>query len=226
MQKTQVVLDFPFPEERVFRYQAMQDILHHLLNNPFEELTQQELASITGSDVSSVSRSLDLLEQLGVVDVSEDRPARIALDEDHLRRPEPVFAIPQSEFRKPIQAYLDRLETRLEETGAVEEVVAVVLFGSVARGEADRRSDIDLLVIADGEHTHGRRVCASLARDIEEQSFDGHRYEFEVLVETPETAVSHGEELQEIFDQGLVLDSSDQLKALRQKIYASGEAGE
>lgn len=49
--------------------------------------------------------------------------------------------------------------------------------------------------------------------------------EFEVLVETPETAVLHAEELQEIFDQGLVLDSSDQLKALRQKIYASGEAG-
>lgn len=40
----------------------MQDILHHLANNPFEEFTQQELASITGTDVSSISRSVELLE--------------------------------------------------------------------------------------------------------------------------------------------------------------------
>jgi len=30
-----VRLDFPFPEERVFRYQAMQDILHHLMNQRY-----------------------------------------------------------------------------------------------------------------------------------------------------------------------------------------------
>ena len=86
MQISNVLLDFPFPKERVFRHQAMQDILHHLANNPFEEFTQQELASMTGADVSSISRSVELLEKLGVIVVSEQRPARITIDGDHLQQ--------------------------------------------------------------------------------------------------------------------------------------------
>ena len=225
MQSSKVLLDFPFPEERIFRYQAMQDVLHHLVNSPFEEFTQRELASVTGADISSISRSVDLLEKTGVIAVREGRPARITIDVDHLQRPEPAFLIPQPEFRKPVQAYLDALETRLRESEEIDELVGVVLFGSVARGTADRRSDIDLLVIVDGDLTYGRRICTSLARDIEEESFDGHRYEFEVLVETTTTLISHGSELTEIFDDGLVLDRSDQLQELQQELSASSQGG-
>jgi predicted nucleotidyltransferase len=223
VQSASVLFDFPFPEERVFRYQAMQDILHHLVNNPLEAFTQQELASITGADVSSVSRSVDLLEKLGVIAVGDQRPARIMIDREHLQRSDPVFMIPQSEFRKPVQAYLDALDTRIEESEDLDALVGIILFGSVARGTADRRSDIDLLVIVDGDLTYGRRISTALARDIEEESFDGHRYEFEVLVETPDTAVSHGAELTGIFDEGLVLNRSDRLHELRQNIYATVE---
>lgn len=224
MQTSKVLFEFPFPEERIFRYQAMQDILHHLVNNPFEAFTQQKLASITGADVSSISRSVDLLDQLGVIAISDQHPARITIDEEHLQRPEPVFMISQSEFRQPVHAYLDELDTRIQESDKIDDLVGIVLFGSVARGTADRRSDIDLFIIVDGELTYGRRLCTSLARDLEAESFDGHRYEFEVLVETPDTAVSHGRELKEIFDDGLVLDRSDQFQKLRQQIYtAAGE---
>ena len=225
MQRAKVLFDFPFPEERIFRYQAMQDILHHLVNNPFEEFTQQELASLTGADVSSISRSLALLEDVGVVTVSDDRPARITIDMDHIQRPDPVFAIPQAEFRNPVQAYLDELDERIQESEEIDELVGIVLFGSVARGTADRRSDIDLLVIIDGDLTYGRRICTSVARDIEDESFDGHRYEFEILVETPETAASHGAKLEKIFDDGLILDRSEQLQELRQAIYADSPGG-
>jgi predicted nucleotidyltransferase len=219
MQSSKVLVDFPFPEERVFRYQAMQDILHHLVTNPFQEFTQQELASLTGADVSSISRSVDLLGELGVVTVTEDRPARISIDTDHIQQSEPIFTIPQPEFRKPVQAFLDELDTRIEATTEIPELVGVVLFGSVARGTADRRSDIDLLIIVDGDLTHGRRVCTAVARKIEEASFDDNRYGFEVLVETPDTAISHAEELTEIFDSGLVLAESNRLHELRRNIY-------
>jgi len=225
MKRTGVVLDFPFPEERVFRYQAMQDILHHLVNNPFEEFTQQELASITGVDVSSISRSVTLLEKLGVIAVSDQRPAQITVDTDHLQRSDPIFSIPQPKFRTPVQSYLDDLESRIQESEEIEEILGIVLFGSVARGTADRRSDIDLLVIIDGDLTYGRRICTSLAREIEDKSFDGHRYEFEVLVETPETAISHGIELSNLFDEGLVLTTSPQLQDLRQEIYDRSQGG-
>ncbi len=99
------------------------NVLHHLANNPFEEFTQQELASLTGADVSSISRSVDLLEKLGVITVGEQHPARITIDMDHLQRPDPVFMIPQSDFRKPVQAYLDALETRIRESEELDELV-------------------------------------------------------------------------------------------------------
>lgn len=223
MQRTKITLDFPLPDERVFRYQAMQYILHHLVTNPLEAFTQQELASITGADISSISRSVDLLEEVGVITVSTDRPARISIDTDHLQHSDPIFLIPQAEFRNPLQTYLDELKDRVQDSTEIDTLVGVILFGSVARGEADRRSDIDLLLIVDGDLTHGRRMCTSLARDIEDESFDGNRYEFEILVETPETAVTHSQELREIFDDGLVLDHSDQLKEVRQTIYDTSE---
>jgi predicted nucleotidyltransferase len=223
-EQTRILLDFPFPEERVFRYQAMQDVLHHLVNNPFERFTQRELAAITGADTSSVSRSVNLLERLGVLNVDEGKPAQISLDRDHLRRSGPLFAIPQGEFREPVQVYLDELESRVSDSDHVDDLVGIVLFGSVARGTADRRSDIDLFVVVVGDATHGRRLGTQTARDLEERSFSGERYQFEVLVETPESAASHGEKLREIFDEGLVLKRTDALRDVRQAVY--GNRGE
>lgn len=224
--QTRVLLDFPFPDERVFRYEAMQTVLHHLVNNPLEEFTQQELATVTGADVSSISRSIDLLEQLGVVTVGDGRPSQIRIDPDHLEESDPLFAIQQPAFRKPVQAYCTELADRISASDEVEAIVGIVLFGSVARGTADRRSDIDLLVVLDGDATYGRRICTQLARELEEERFDGHRYEFEVLVETPASAKSHGENLAEIFDNGLVLDRTDRLSEIRRAVYADSARGE
>lgn len=197
----------------------MQDTLHHLVTNPLQEFTQQELASITGADISTISRSVTLLEELGVITVTEDRPAKISIDTDYIQQPDPILTIPQSQFRKPVQAFLEELDARIEDVTAITELVGVVLFGSIAHGTADRRSDIDLLIIVDGDLTHGRRVCTAVARDLEEESFDDNRYEFEVLVETPDTAASHAAELTEIFDSGLVFAESDRLQKLRRNIY-------
>jgi len=214
-----VVFDVPLPEERVFRYQAMQDVLHHLVNHPFEAFTQRELATVTGADVSSISRSVDLLDRLGVLDVDDGRPNRIRIRQDHLRLPDPVFAVPQPEFRAPVRAFLDELRERIEDAADVTSLVAVVLFGSVARGTADRRSDIDLLLVLDGDATHARRIGHAVARDLERETFDGERYQFEALVETPDSAASHGENLREILDEGLVLERSDAFRTVENAVY-------
>lgn len=225
-EQTRVLLDFPFPEERVFRYQAMQDILHHLVNNPFEEFTQKELATVTDSDVSSVSRAVELLEQMGVLDIVNGKPAQIRIDQDHVSGSDPLFTIPQREFRKPVQAFLDELAKDIEASDDVDEMVGIILFGSVARGQADRSSDIDLLVIVKGNLTYGRRLASQLVRDLEERTFHGERYQFEVLVETPESAASHGEKLREIFDEGLVLERTDALEGVRKAVYETERGGE
>jgi len=225
-ESAKVLLDFPFPEERVFRYQAMQDTLHHLVNNPLQEFTQTELATMTGADVSSISRSVGLLEQLGVVSVAEGKPTKIKIDQDHLQRSDPLFSIPQAEFRKPVQRYLDELHAKVADSAEVSNLVGIVLFGSVARGEADRQSDIDVLVFVDGDLTYGRRLCTQVAREIETETFDGQRYEFEILVETPDTALSHGKELAEIFDEGLILEHTERLANIREEVYADVSGGE
>lgn len=82
--QTRVLLDFPFPNERVFRYQAVQDILHHLVKNPFEEFTQKELATITDSDVPTVSRAVERLEHMGVLDIKNGKPAQIRINQDRI----------------------------------------------------------------------------------------------------------------------------------------------
>jgi predicted nucleotidyltransferase len=218
-----VLIDFPFPDDRIFRYQAMQDILHHLVNNPLEEFTQKELARITEADISTVSRSVSLLEQLGTITVSDSKPAKIALDDDHVTASDPLFNIRQQEFRKPVRTFLDELTDRISSTDAIEELVGVLLFGSVARGEADRSSDIDLLVVVDGDGTRARRLASKLGSKLEDRAFDGDRYEFEILVETVESAASHGEKLREIFDEGIVLDRTERLSEVRATVYADGE---
>lgn len=223
--RARVCFDIPLPEERVFRYQAMQDILHHLTNNPFESFSQEELANITGADVSSVSRSIDLLDKLGVLAIEEGVPAQISVDQDHLERPEPLFAVPQTEFRQPIQAFLEEFRADVESASEVADIVGIVLFGSVARGTADRSSDIDLFIVVEGDGTYGRRIATQTARQLEEQSFDGDRYQFEVLVETPESARSHGDKLQEIVDEGVILAQNERFRDVRDAIYQS-ESGD
>lgn len=224
--QSRVLFDFPLPEERVFRYRAMQDILHHLVNEPFDAFTQKELAEIAGADISTVSRSIDLLEQMGVITVDEGRPSRVKIDQDHLQKPDPLLSIPQEEFRSPINAFLDELQKGVDESDDLESIVGVVLFGSVARGTADRGSDIDVLVILGGKHVYGRRVANEAAQVTENRKFGGDRYEFEVLVETPESAAQYGSELREIFDEGIVLQRSDELGQVRTAVYGDdGQEG-
>ena len=220
MQETaRVSFDFPFPNERVFRYASMGDVLHHLVNNPHDSFTMASLARVTGYDESTVYRSVDLLERLGIVTVSDDRPSRVAIDHDHLECDDPLLLISQPEFRPPARAYLEQLRDGIEAADQIDALAGVVLFGSVARGEADRASDVDLLVIVEGSKTHGRRVANAVARDVEGERFDGDRYEFEVLVETVESATRVGERLREIFDEGLVLHRTDALRTVRAAAY-------
>lgn len=63
----------------------------------------------------------------------------------------------------------------------IEKVISIVLFGSIAKGEADKRSDIDLLVILDEKKIEGSETLEGLKRvkrSIEEK---GARLELTVM---------------------------------------------
>jgi predicted nucleotidyltransferase len=213
-----VAFEYPFPEERVFRYQAMQDTLSVLVDQPYEEFAIGELAMIVDANQGTISKAVRLLAELGVVTMRrEGRKQYVSVNRDRLDKSDPVLAIPQSEFHKPVRAFIDRVRED------VEELVGVVLFGSVARGEADRASDIDLLVVVRGEKTSARRAVQSIVQDLEGTTFDGNRYTFQPLVESVDSARRIGERLQEQFDDGLTLVESGELADLRREVYADGE---
>jgi len=96
----------------------------------------------------------------------------------------------------------------------------VVLFGSVARGEADRTSDIDLLVIVDENRTTARRTVQSIVSDLEDQRFEGNRYTFQPLVESTDSVQRIGDQLRPQFDDAITLVGSDRLSELRTEVYA------
>lgn len=213
-----IELQYPFPEERVFRYQAMQDVLSVLIEEPYEEFTVTELAARTGANQATISKAVGLLRELGPVGTRRaGRKQYVSIERDRLSKPDPVLSIPQTEFHRPVRAFVDRAQEELDD------LVGILLFGSVARGQADRASDIDLLVIVEDEKTQARRTVQSLVSDLEETKFDGNRYTFEALVESAASARRIGDRLRQQFDDSITLVSSDELTAIRREVYADGE---
>jgi len=210
-----IELRYPFPEDRVFRYQAMQDVLNVLIDQPYATYSMSELASLTGANKGTISKAVTLLSELDVIEIAPDgRTQQVQINRERLTKPDPILSIPQSEFHQPVQAFLQRLQDELDG------LVGVVLFGSVARGEADRASDIDLLVIVDEDRTAARRTVQTVVSDLEDQRFEGNRYTFQPLVESTDSVQRIGDQLRPQFDDGITLVGSDQLSELRTEVYA------
>lgn len=215
---TTLALEYPFPDERVFRYQAMQDVLSRLIEEPYNEFTIGQLAEMVDGTQATVSKAVKLLRELGTVQTrKEGRKQYVSIHRDRLTKPDPVLSIPQPDFHKPVRAFIDRVQEE------VDRLVGILLFGSVARGTADRASDIDLLVFVEGDKTQARRTVQSIVSSLQETKFDGNRYTFEALVETTESAKRIGNRLRQQFDEGLILIGSDQLSSIRAEVYTNGE---
>lgn len=215
---TTIALQYPFPDERVFRYQAMQDALSRLIEEPYQEFTISQLAGMIDANQATVSKAVKLLRELGAVQTrQEGRKQYVSVKRDRLTKSDPIFSIPQSEFHKPVRAFIERAESELND------VVGILLFGSVARGEADRVSDIDLLVIVEGEKTEARRTIQSIVSDLEETKFDDNRYTIQALVESIDSAKRIGERLRRQFDEGITLVNSEQLSDIRAEVYTNEE---
>lgn len=146
----------------------MQDVLEVLIDQPYATYSMSELANLTGANKGTISKAVRLLSELDVVETAQDgRTQQVRINRERLTKPDPILSIPQGEFHQPVQAFLQRIQDELDE------LVGVVLFGSVARGEADRASDIDLLVIVDEDRTAARRTAQSVVSDLEDNGSRG-----------------------------------------------------
>lgn len=206
----------------VFRVGAADDILRLLTDANETEFTIPELVDATGVTRSTVWRAVQLLDHVGAVRVRET-PQRnyVSVDPTRLQKDDPILAIEQPEFHDPVRAFIEEVRFTLDEADDVDAVVGIVLFGSVARGEADRQSDIDLFVVVDGNRTSARRRVTDVVADLSERRFDGDRFGFEPYVESTESARRAGEKLREIFGEGITVYGTEQLQSIRKEVFAN-----
>ena len=206
----------PTPTPDLFKHKATNDVLGVLVDAPYETFTIRELSRLTDHSTYSIKSAVDVLEENGLV-VTERagnrRPVRI--DRTRLEKPDdPVLRIPQVEYHEPVRAALARLREELAD------VRGVLVFGSVARGQADRQSDIDLWVLV-GEASGGQHRANEIATELGQQQFDGDRYEFQILVESLDSARGYRDRLAEIFTEGITLQDSEALQTLRSEVSDS-----
>ena len=210
---------YPDQDTDVFRIGAADDILRLLADAHETEFTIPELVDATSVTRSTVWRAVNLLDSIGAIRIRET-PQRnhIAIDPDRLQKDDPVLAIPQSEFHTPIRAFVARVQATLTNADDVDALLGIVIFGSVARGEADRQSDIDCFVVVDGDRTTARRQIIDVVADLQSERFDGDRFAFEPYVESAESARRAGSKLREIFAEGITVYGSGDLNSLRKEV--------
>ena len=212
-----VRLPVPLGDPDAFKYGATADILHILVDNPERGFTNRELHRVTGKGLSSVNAAVDTLETLGVITVDRSgRANAVRMDSEMLvKSDDPVTTIPQTEYHAPVRAVLTGLEERIGDD------VGVVLFGSVARGTADRTSDIDLFVVVEEERMQAQREAHTIEQEIADEQFDGDRYEAHIIVEPRGSAGNH-DRISEILAEGLTLRNSPALDAVKQGVFEGG----
>ncbi|ERH02185.1 MAG: putative nucleotidyltransferase [Halonotius sp. J07HN6] len=199
----------PPPDGDLFRHSATAPLLTVLFDNPYEQFTIRELGRITDTAPQSVKRAVDVLDANGLLVSEPDGNRRlISINRSRLDDPdEPVLRVPQPKFHQPVRTAVDEL------TSEIASITGILLFGSVARGDADRQSDIDLWVLAtERGHQH---TANEIARDLGQRRFAGDRYEFQILVETPDSARGQRDQLGDLFAEAITLVESDTLSELK-----------
>ena len=215
----ELTLPLPLPNKRLFRYAATSDILGLLANNPHTRFSIRDIRRATDHSPSSVTDTIDLLAETDLVHITrEGNKKLVQINRERLSKPDdPILRIPQAEFHDPIRILVDQLQDQLDN------VAGILIFGSVARGEADRASDIDCFVLVNDEKATAQRRAHELARDLESQRFDGDRFQFQILVESGRSVTNIGERLREIFTEAIVLYETDELQDAKEEVLTNGQ---
>ena len=101
----------PNVETGIFRIEAADDILRLVVDAHETEFTILELVDATDVARSTVWRAVDLLEGIGAVQIRET-PQRnyVSINVDNLEKDDPILAIKQSEFHKPVRAFVSHVQ--------------------------------------------------------------------------------------------------------------------
>lgn len=136
------------------RYKA----LRCLYEQPARAFGTRELAASAGIDPSNASRWLRRWADVGLV-------------QRRVERGSPVFQASGNPWLAPLSALLQQdsratqvLRERVAALG--DEVQAAAIFGSAARGEADEKSDIDLLLVTSMPQLKAQALLKAAGREL------------------------------------------------------------
>lgn len=212
-------VSIPAQNGELYNIGGTDEILLFLSRNRYDQFTQRELAAKVGVSQTTTSRAVSVLEENQLVRVEHDGNRKLVeINRERLTVPEdPALRIPQEEFQEPAREAGEKLRESLEG------VHAIVLYGSVARGDADRRSDVDLWVLVEDERAANQREANAVGNDLEERKFGGDRYQFHVVVESIESVPAFTEEVEGIVDAGIALYATPTYQKLKNILAHEGQ---
>lgn len=212
---TSVALALPVSAPTLFASKATGDVLEFLATRPDESYTLSELSQRVGHNKSTVGRAVDPLVENGLlVDDPTGNARLLSIDSERVSLPsDPVTRVPQAEFHAPVRAAVDRLRSELDG------VVGTVVYGSVARGTADRRSDIDLWTLVETDRAANQRRANEIRVELESRRFDGERYAFDIDVECVDSVPAYAENVRQILDEGVPVDGIDKIYQVEKRLH-------
>lgn len=217
-----ISLSIPAQNPELFKSKATNDILLFLTNHRFNQFSLREVAEQIGHSQQTVRRAVNTLVDNGlVVESPKSNQRLVQINRTRLSVPDdPLLRIPQPEYQEPAKAAVDELTNRLNG------VVGVILYGSVARGEADRRSDLDLWVLTQGDRAANQREANAVARDLEDAEFDGDRYAYDIDVEAVQAIPTYTDDIREIVVSGIPIYTTSKFETVEKLLLEEGSNDE
>ena len=205
-----ISLDIPAREPELFKNKSTNDVLLLLCRHRLDAFSLSEIAKQTGNTPPTVKRAVDVLEKNDlVVQESSGTQRSVRINRERLSVPDdPILQIPQAEFHIPVKTAVEELEK------AIENPIGILLYGSVARGEADRRSDIDIWVLVSEDRAAGQRAANEVALELEERQFDSGRYAYDIDVEDASSIPMYTSDIREIVLSGIPLYKTTQFETV------------
>lgn len=159
-----IELALPIRDSELFKHGATTYILNFLSDNPDINVSIRQLSRVVPLSERATREAINVLEANALVETFHKGNARrVHINRDRLDNPDdPIRSIPQTQFQMPVRIACQYIEEELND------VKGIILFGSVARGEADRQSDIDLWVLVGGDHMQQRHTANKLANHLDD----------------------------------------------------------
>jgi len=219
---TSISLSIPPLDPDLFKHKATSDVLLFLTNHRFSEFSLRELAAHIGHSHQSVRRAVNVLSANAlIIESSESNRRLVQINRQRLSIPDdPILRIPQSEYHQPVKTAVSKLRENLSD------VVGILLYGSVARGEADRRSDIDLWVLTRSGRAENQREANAIARDLEDMEFDGDRYAYDIDVEAVPAISAYTDDIREIIVSGIPVYKTNDFETVENLLLEEGDTDE